>query len=401
MFQPSLNLIRKDFLDRDLTKFPAIVYLVLVYLISRIPFIYLGFGSFSSQTDYDILAVVNSAYLLRYDQVYTVSRYPGYPFYEVINAFLIDRGWIATNAATVLISFVSVIIFAKILNIFQIKNKAILVLTFAFMPILWINSTVTMDYMWALMFILLGSYLAFKDGYFMAGVAVGFAIGSRFTSMFMIIPIVLWALSKKADTGRILTFISTAVCTAVLLFLPVFYKYGLEFLQGSGFLSTTPLRQPGTAAAGYFVSAINNMAMELFGITALVFLILSVISALKNKSFNITERTHLLNFCWMTALIYILLYLVFPYKVAYLIPLVPWGLIALNEKLRSSYTVTICILLLLNGIISVEISGEDTKPVIKFDSGMVFNNYEDRKSHGIEISKEYMESLSNISGYEK
>jgi len=395
MFQRSLTI--KKYLDCDLTSFPAVAYLVLVYFISRIPFIGLGFGSFSSQTDYDILAVVNSAYLLRYDQVYTVSRYPGYPFYEFINALFINGGWIATNAATMAVSFISIIIFAKILNLFQVKNKSILVLTFTFMPVLWINSTITMDYMWALMFILLGSYLAFKDRYLLSGIAVGFAIGSRFTSMFMILPIVLWALSKKADRGKILTFISTAAGTAVLLFLPVFYKYKLEFLRGSGFLSTTPLRQPATLAIESFALAINSMVMELFGIAALLLLVFSVITSLKKRSsLSITGRTHLLNFCWMTAVIYILLYLVFPYKVAYLIPLVPWGLIALNEKLRSSYTVAICILLLLNGVLSVEVLSGDTGPAVRLDSGIVLKNYEDRKLRSIGLSEEYMESLPDL-----
>jgi hypothetical protein len=390
-----------DISDCDLTKFPAVVYLAIIFFISRAPFIVLGFSAFTTPTDQDVLAVVNSAYLLRYDHTYVVSRFPGYPFYEIVNALFIGGGWIATNVATMAVSFIDVMIFAKILNIFKIKNKAVLVLTFAFMPIVWINSVITMDYMWALMFILLASYLVFSDKYSMAGVAIGLAIGNRFTSVFMIIPIVLWALSKKANGRKILIFILTSAGTAVLLFLPVIYKYKAGFLAGSGFLYTTPIRKTMSMASGSMALALNNMVMELFGIAALAVLIFFVIFTFKSKPYHNHERKSLLRFCWLTMFIFISLYFIFPYKVAYLIPIVPWGLIALNEKLKRKFTIIICILLLLNSVISIEVVGGDTTPAVKLDSGVVIKNYENRKSLGVELSKEYMQSLSNLFKYGK
>jgi hypothetical protein len=387
--------LRKDALDCDLTKFPAVVYLTLFFFISRIPFINLGFSAFTSPTDYDVLAVVNSAYLLRYCGVYTVSRFPGYPFYEIFNTLLIDGSWLATNASTMIISFICVIFFAKILNIFKIKNKALLVFTFAFIPLIWINSTITMDYMWSLMFILMGSYLVFSDKYSLAGIAIGFAIGSRFTSAFMIFPVVLWTLSNKINCKKILTLISTASGAALVLFLPVFYKYKLEFLSGSGFLYTMLVRKSFSMAISIVALAFNSMVMELFGVAALTMLIIFVILNFKNKP-HTNELRHLLNFCWLTMFIYILLYFIFPYKVAYLIPVVPWGLIALNEHFKKKFTIIICVLLLLNSVVSIEIVNEGTTSTIRLDSGMIIKNYEDRKSFGIEQSKEFMESLSSV-----
>lgn len=390
-----MSMLRKDILDCDLTKFPAVVYLALLFFISRVPFIALGFSAFTSSTDQDVLAVVNSAYLLRYEHIYTVSRFPGYPFFEIFNSLLIGGGWVFTNIATAMMSFISVILFGKILNIFEIKNRALLLLTFAFIPVIWINSTITMDYMWALMFILLGSYLVFSGRYSMAGVAIGFAIGTRFTSAFMFIPLILWALSEKVSKRKILTFGSTALSTALILFLPVIYKYGVEFLQGSGFLYTTPVRKSISVAASSTAIALNNMIMELFGIAALVMLIFFVALTLKRKQFHDSENRHLLKFCWLTLLIFILLYFIFPYKVAYLIPIVPWGLIILNEKLNKTFTIIICILLLLNSVVAVEFIS-DASSSVRVDSGIVIKNYEDRISSSIEQSKEYMESLSKV-----
>lgn len=393
--------IKKDILDNDLTKLPAVVYLTLLFLISRVPFIALGFSAFTNPTDQDVLAVVNSAYLLRYEHVYAVSRFPGYPFYEIINSLLIGGGWIFTNIATAVASFISLMLFGKILNLFEIKNKALLLLTFAFIPVIWINSTITMDYMWALMFILLACLFVFTGRYQLAGISMGFAIGTRFTSAFMILPVVLWLLSEKVNRRRILIFISTTAGTAVLLFLPVIYRYKLDFFQGSGFLYTTPVGKSISIAVGSFLSALSNMVMELFGIAALAVLIFFAILTVKNKPIHSPERSHLLNFCWLTMVIFIILYFIFPYKVAYLIPIVPWGLIALNEKLEKKFTIIICILLLMNSAVSVKIASDDVKPSIKLDPGVVIQNYEDRKSLGVEISKKYMESLSNLIRYEK
>jgi len=388
-------------LDCDLTSFPAVVYLALLFFVSRAPFVALGFSAFTSPTDQDVLAVVNSAYLLRYEHVYTVSRFPGYPFFEIVNSLLIGGGWVFTNLATVVVSFISVLLFGKILDIYEIKNKALLLITFAFIPVIWVSSAITMDYMWALMFILLSCFLVFAGRYGLAGISLGFAIGTRFTSGFMIIPIVFWFLSKKVNCRKSLIFISTALGTAFLLFLPVLYKYKLEFLQGSGFFYTMPVRKSLGIAVGSVASALNSMAVELFGVAVLALLIFFIILTFKNKAFYDSERRHLLSFCWLTLLIFILLYFIFPYKVAYLIPIVPWGLIALNERLERKFTVIICILLLLNSAVSVKIVSDEVTPAIKLDSGVVLKNYEDRKSLGVERSKEYMESLSDLSKYDK
>ncbi|MFZ3060224.1 MAG: hypothetical protein WA102_10885 [Candidatus Methanoperedens sp.] len=382
---------RKDILNWDLTAFPAVIYLALIFFISRISFIALGFSAFTNPTDQDVLAVVNSAYLLRYDYAYTVSRFPGYPLYEFVNALFIGGGWIATNTATMVVSFICIIIFAKILNLFKMKNKALLVFTFAFIPIIWINSSITMDYMWSLMFIMLGVYLVFLGKYPMAGIAIGLAIGSRFTSAFMVIPLFFWAFQKKEKIKDIMIFIYIAMGTALVVFLPVFYKYKLEILQGSGFLSTTPIRNPISMMTNL---AFENMVTELFGLAALIFLIFTIILTFKSKPVN--ENKDLLFFCWITIIIFVLLYFIFPYKVAYLIPVIPWTLIVINENLKKNFTVIVCVLLLLNGIVSIKVINEENSPMLKLDTGLVIKNYEERKSVSIEQSKEYLESLSDV-----
>jgi hypothetical protein len=381
-------------LNTDLTRFPYSIYLIVVFVISRLPFLNLGFSAFASSTDSDTLALVNSAYLLKYFHIYTVSRYPGYPFYEIFNSLLISGGWIFTNTATAVISFIALILFGRILTIFEIENKALLILTFAFFPIIWINSTITMDYLWGLTFILLACFLSFKSKYDLAGIAIGFAFATRFTSLFMDVPLVYWMLRRKVSGRIIASFILSSFFTSVILFLPVLFKYKLEFFQGSGFISTTPLKKP----LELLLYSILSSSIDLVsGLTGWIVFVLMIILALFFKKFLSTSKHDtLLNFCWLIMLIYFLLYITFPYKIEYLIPVVPWFLIIINKKFHRTATVLICILLLLNGIISVQVLSNNTGPDIKLDYGLVIKNYENRKLVGIEQSKEYMESLKNL-----
>lgn len=383
--------VRKNLLDSDLTKFPAVVYLALVFLISRAPFIDLGFSAFTSPTDQDVLAVVNSAYLLRYFHVYTVSRFPGYPFFEIINSLLIGGGWLFTNLATVMFSFTSLILFGKILNVFGVKNKALLLLTFAFIPVVWINSTITMDYMWGLAFILLSCFLVFTGKYSSGGIAIGFAIATRFTSAFMVIPLLYWMLIKKVDAIKVKRFLITGILTSTTMFLPVLYKYNLGFLQGSGFLYTTPVRSFDSMLNSLFLSAMN-LVTELTGLPAFILIIFAMLFL--KKSVHVAQHEHIMNFCWIVVMLYGIIYFIFPYKVAYLIPVIPWGLIILNQKLHKSHLVAICILLILNNIISINFENEEPHK-INSDSGVILKNYYERAHSGIDKSEDYMESLSD------
>ncbi len=386
----SLKNFCNNIIDIDLTKFPAVIYLALIFFISRIPFINLGFSAFTSPTDQDVLAVVNSAYLLRYEHIYTVSRFPGYPFFEIFNSLLIGGGWILTNFATSIISFLSLILFGKILNQLKLKNRALLLLTFAFIPVIWINSTITMDYMWALLFVLASCFLIFTGKFHSAGFFIGIATSTRFTSIFMAIPLIYWMLIKKVDSKKIREFILIGFFSSVVMFLPVLYNYHLEFFKGSGFLFTTPVNKPLESMALSMLSSSANLITELTGLMALI---LIIILLFYKNAFQSSKQKHIIYFCWMIVIIYGIIYFAFPYKVAYLIPIIPWTLIIFNEKLKKKYMVMVCILLLLNNIISFNIVSDDSYE-LNIDSGSLIKNYESRSTFSINQSREYLDSLS-------
>lgn len=365
---------RKDILNWDLTAFPAVIYLTLIFFISRAPFIALGFSTFTSPTDQDVLAVVNSAYLLRYEHIYAVSRFPGSPFYEIINSLLIGGGWMATNAATAIVSFVCVILFGKILNIFEIKNKALILVTFAFIPVIWINSTITMDYMWSMMFLLLAFYLMFREKYNYSGIALSFAIGSRITSSVMVLPILFWMLHKKNDMKTTCAFLGTTIISSLVIFSPVLYTYGFDFLR----------YYPREILPSEVLYGITT---QVFSMPAMLVFFIALITAI-----DIPKNDDSYKLSLLVIFIYALLFIYHPSKPAYLIPALPWGLITLSKSFHRAIVIILCILIILNGIVSVEI--QNNGEMIKIENGSVLKNYEERKPSILQ-SENYLESLSN------
>ena len=263
-------------------------------------------------------------------------------------------------------------------------------LTFAFIPVIWINSTITMDYMWALLFVLASCFLIFNGRFHSAGLFIGIATSTRFTSIFMVIPLIYWMLIRKVESKKIREFILIGFFSSVVMFLPVLYKYHLEFFKGSGFLFTTPVNKPLGSMALSILSSSANLITELTGLMA--FILIIILLFYKN-AFQSSEQKYLMYFCWMIVIIYCFIYFAFPYKVAYLIPIIPWTLIIFNEKLKKKYMVMVCILLLLNNIISFNIVSDDPYE-IDIDSGSLIKNYESRSTFSVNQSREYLDSLS-------
>lgn len=145
-------------LNFDLTQPLAFAALAIVYVASRAPFINIGYG-----TDPDAWRVALSGYWLWDHGEFYPSRLPGYPVPEFASAAVIKGGWLATNSMTLLVSLLGLWFFARIVARLELPNRALLVAGFAFTPLLWINSMTTMDYMYALTFVL-GAYLFLLRG---------------------------------------------------------------------------------------------------------------------------------------------------------------------------------------------------------------------------------------------
>ncbi len=204
----------------DLSRPWAFSLLALVFVASRVPFIDNGYG-----TKPDAWRIALSGYWLWDNHEFYPSRLPGYPVPELSYAAVINGGWVATNSLTVAVSLLGLWFFAGIVRKLAMPNKALLVVGFAFQPLLWINSMNTMDYAWALTFILGAYYFLIKEETGLAGLMLGLAIGSRLPSAVMLVPFTVYLL-RDGRRGELRDFLVWAVVVPMIAFLPIVWTYG-------------------------------------------------------------------------------------------------------------------------------------------------------------------------------
>jgi len=331
-----------------------------LFLLSRWPFIFSGYG-----LDPDAYFVMLSAQKILATARYWMSRPPGYPLFEIVCAFLSKGGFLATNGMTVLISFLSLFPFAWILRHLRVKNQGWLLFTFCFAPIIWVQSTCTMGYMWALFFIMLACSFSFCRKYYAGAIFLGIAVGFRITSGLMILPLSLQLFFQERNIRKIIPqlFIFGLVC--LLVYTPVFLSYGLSFW------SYVP-NKDSFSVWGY------RTLSELFGFPAFFILAFGIlIFIFKKAKGRMDTDTQVLV---LIVVIYSLLFLKLPAETAYLIPLIPFGLILLDRIFSRKLLILFCIFFVLNGVISI--AAIDKKAyrkdgqvrVIPFDYGTVIKN---------------------------
>lgn len=128
--------------------FPAL--LTLFVFASRVPFVRPGYG-----LDPDAYRVIGAARSLRAGE-YAASRLPGYPLHEAITALLLPGGPRLVNGATALASALATLglfAFAQLSGL--TRTRATLVaLAFAFTPVVFQNSTSSIDYVWSIGFVI-------------------------------------------------------------------------------------------------------------------------------------------------------------------------------------------------------------------------------------------------------
>ncbi|WP_394700769.1 hypothetical protein [uncultured Methanobacterium sp.] len=344
----------KSLIELDYTKYPYIIIFIIIFLISRIPFLNLGFGN-----DPDAWRIANSAFDLNHYLIYHTSRFPGYPLPEYVNSLVINYGWLATNSLTMILTLISVLVFAKILKELEVENKGLIVITFAFLPIVWINSVNTMDYMWAVTFIIISWYFVIKKQHLIAGLMMGLAIASRPTSFLLLIPFIYLILSEN-EIKEGLYFLFASLIVGIAMFSPLLFQFGL------GFISFYP--------TVIDLNTVLNGFISFFGLFAVLILILLLIKSPKKAYYGIKTDNNM-KFASFVIFLIIVLFIGCPYDTAYLLPAIPFALYFLSKIGSKRLFNILCIFLILNSFISVSLTFETSEIVGK---GIVFSDAEDR-----------------------
>jgi len=383
-----MNLTKKynltDLLEVSWVKAPFIYILSLAFLITRIPLLNLGYGK-----DPDAWRVAVSALYLKNYHIYQTSRFPGYPLSEFVNSIVIQYGWVVTNSITMMLSLASVITFGKILDIIEIEKRGLLTVTYAFMPILWINSTNTMDYMWGLTLLIISWYFSLKKNYLLSSILMGLAISSRINLILFLLPFTYLVWKETRNIRKVIYFNLGASIIPIIMFSPLWIKYGLGLI--------TYVQENFTLIS--YIEQVGYYIYSGFGLLPIIIFLMGLLISAKKLIMQILNGNEEIIFLLLTIVPTLILYLKAPYATEYLIPVLPFGLILVGKLYSSRLFSLLCILLLLNSVVNVGfISIDDNgKPEFKIiDEGDIKKDIDER-IHRMQYSEQIRSSKINHS----
>jgi hypothetical protein len=304
----------RRFAATDFTRPLPFALLAIVFFALRLPWINFGHG-----TDPDAWRVALTAHHLIETGDYFPSRLPGNPLHEFIITLLIPGGWIAANLATAAVSLAGVYLFARIVRLHALADPGILVVGFAFTPLLLINSIATMDYMWGLTAILGAYYCAQTGRPLWAGLLIGVAVGFRFQGAIIWLPLayIVWRSERRAD---LLPMTAAAACVALIAYAPVLVVYGLDFFNYYD------------ASVGY-QDVLRLLGKEALGVIGgLGVLAGMALSLPRLRHFADDLRTDATVGAWLLLFaVYFASFSRLPHEIAYLIPVFPFGYLLMGR----------------------------------------------------------------------
>ncbi len=329
-------------LDFDLSHPLAFVALAIAFVASRAPFINIGYG-----TDPDAWRVALSSHWLWDNGEFYPSRLPGYPVPEFASAAVIKGGWLATNSLTLAVSLLGLWFFARIASKLELPNRGIVVAGFAFTPLLWINSMTTMDYMYALTFILGCYYFLLREETGWAGLMLGLAAASRSTSILFIVPFLLylWRDDKRGETRD---FIVWTIFVPLVAYMPIAWKYGPSFLNFYD------------AKVGYLnvLRLLGKDTLGLLGSTAVVAAIVISLPRLVRLPADFVRDKNVT--VWVLAIaITVVVFSRLPHEAAYLIPLYPFGFLIMGRYFFRPVLAAAIFMIIFAGFIDIGTNGAD------------------------------------------
>jgi len=293
---------------------------------------------------------------------YSASRFPGYPIPEIAYSQLVGLGPVAFNALTAFLSGIATIFFWQYVRTIAPKDAIPTSLAFAFAPVIFVNSTTSKDYVWALFFVMGAWYLCARGRSGLAGLALGLGIGSRLTSAVMVIPLSLTLFAARPAslaTRNTIWLVAGAASTAAIAFLPVWLTYGQGFLTFSDHTRYPEL-----------LLVMQRATIEVWGLVGLVGIGLVVAVRLVWPNLGSRETpiptplSRRLLCAWVLTIgMYYIAFARLPHQSGYLIPTVPFVLLLLASFLSRPLHWGVCGLLVLSSFVTVGRHGIQEGPI--------------------------------------
>jgi hypothetical protein len=359
----------------------------LAVLASRLPFLTPGYGA-----DPDGWLIIQAARSTAQTGQYHTSRFPCYPVPELFYVLINRAGPFACNLVTAALSAAAFLFFTLILRHYNCRDAILGGLALAFTPIVFINSTNTMDYMWAFCFLLGGMYFVLKERPLLAGIMLGLAIGSRITSGAMLLPFCLmWPASEERMPWKsMLIFVVAALAVGAVTYLPVFYMYGLSFLvfyEGAEYPDLGVVWK--RAAQGVWGP---------IGANSLLIAFVAGLVLHKNTSMPKMRGDVRMIISWVAALVAgSLPYWRLPYDAGYLMPIVPFVILLFARVTHRRVFQILCIALMASSFITIYRSWINFNgPIFKDREYRI--NYDETAEKLIEKTKNYPPKSVVITG---
>jgi len=287
-----------------------IIFIFFAVIVSRLPFI----GN-SPGFDLDNWLVLQTGKKIHETGIYRASRLPGYPVSEYLASLFGNSAWFVLNVLSVLFTAFCCVIFYKILEQLDVKDKIMATLALGFVQSVFIASTSNMEYMWSLSFLLFGLWLILKKYIVFAGLALGLMVSTRFTNIVLLLPIVyfLYFIAKIRSVRDYFLLFGVAMSTFAVVFIPVFNKYSIHIFPDVGESSVD------------IKTIISQYTMYIFGILGLLGLLIGIVYVIIQKDLNknFKRNKEILIFSGLMIFMVSFLYLKFPFESYYNIPMIP------------------------------------------------------------------------------
>jgi len=306
---------------------PALL-LFFIPLLAKIPFLGVGYGS-----EEDAWGHVQNILEMKEAGHYIMSRLPGHPVYEALLFLLwpIHNPWVY-NGLSAVASSLAILALYKIAKHFQIKNAFWISLIFAFVPVLFLSGTYTIDYSLGLAFCLWSFWFLLKNKILASAVLLALAVGTRLTWALMFLPWLLQINNINGSGKDYLKFTSVFGVFLLLFYIPVFHQYGFSFF------STYALPYPPISKAIY------KGSIGVWGLTGFFAVCVLILGSIKNRP----SKTQ---WVWLLPiLLYSILYIRLPEKSAFFIPVIPF-LLLLVFSFQNSFNKYLLGALFLSGFI--------------------------------------------------
>jgi hypothetical protein len=318
----------------------------LIVFASRLPFLTPGYG-----VDPDATSVIYAARRIAETGVYHASRCPCYPVPEIAYAGIHFGGPWVCNLVTALSSVAAFLLVVAVFRFFQSPDALLGGFAFAFIPVIYVNSVNSMDYLWAMAFLMGAVFGVLRSRGVLAGVCLGLAIGCRITSGAMLLPLLLlWpSTAGKKSRGAMLRFTAVALATGAFLYLPPFWQCGFGFLTfyENGYPAWRDVIRRAVVEVWGPAGTVAILGVLLIAACGIPFCKLRAVPSIPSGAASPRQIGS-----WVLAVgLYVAAFLRLPHEPGYLIPATPFVLLLLARGLPRRLFKILCLVLMVSSFI--------------------------------------------------